>query len=307
MEEVKISREDKLKFLSMSLDEKVQRSKELILEWYYQYGGNVYVSFSGGKDSTVLLHLVRSLKACKDVPAVFCDTGLEYPDIRKFAMSQENITVLKPKLTFKQVIEKYGYPVISKEQAEYIRQYRTAKSEKTKLQRWTGEGGAGKISEKWKFLVNAPFKISEQCCDIMKKGPSKKYEKETGRKPLLGIMATESTLRLQKYYKGNCNAFSAKRPQSMPIAFWNEGDIWEYIRKYNVPYCSIYDKGFERTGCMFCLFGAHLKNDKRFELMEENFPQLHSYCMEKLGLREVLNFIKNGEKKNGSKDNLPDK
>lgn len=64
MEEVKISREDKLKFLSMSLDEKVQRSKELILEWYYQYEGNVYVSFSGGKDSTVLLHLVRSLKAC---------------------------------------------------------------------------------------------------------------------------------------------------------------------------------------------------------------------------------------------------
>lgn len=49
MEEVKISREDKLKFLSMSLDEKVQRSKELILEWYYQYEGNVYVSFSGGK------------------------------------------------------------------------------------------------------------------------------------------------------------------------------------------------------------------------------------------------------------------
>ena len=301
MEEVKIPIEDKKKFLTLSLEEKIKRSQELILEWYYQYKGMVYVAFSGGKDSTVLLHLVRSLKTCKDVPAVFCDTGLEYPDIRKFALSQENVIALKPKMTFKQVIEKYGYPVISKEQAEYIRQYRNAKSEKTKRQRWYGEGGAGKISEKWKFLVDAPFKISEQCCDIMKKGPSKKFEKETGRKPILGIMATESTLRLQKYYKGNCNAFSAKRPQSTPIAFWTEEDIWNYIKKFNVSYCDIYDKGFERTGCMFCLFGAHLKNDKRFELMEKNFPQLHSYCMNKLKLKEVLEYVKEGNNKNHNK------
>lgn len=63
--------EDKLKQLHLSLDDKIKRSKELILEWYFQYGGKVYISFSGGKDSTVLLHLARTIKYCDNIPAVF--------------------------------------------------------------------------------------------------------------------------------------------------------------------------------------------------------------------------------------------
>lgn len=60
--------------------------------------------------------------------------------------------------------------------------------------------------------MNADFKISDQCCNIMKKKPSKKYEKETGRKPFIGTMATESSHRMTLYLKGECNAFRAKRP-----------------------------------------------------------------------------------------------
>ena len=99
------------------LSVKVSLTKSRIREWVKRFGEDgVYVSFSGGKDSTVLLHLVR--ETYKNVPGVFCDTGLEYPEIREFVRTFDNITWLKPKMNFRAVIEKYGYPFISKEVAE---------------------------------------------------------------------------------------------------------------------------------------------------------------------------------------------
>ena len=123
--------EEKKKQLTMSYEEKLQRSKELILEWFLQYRGNVYVSFSGGKDSTALLHLARSIKGCENIPGVFIDTGLEYPEIRDFVKTQQNITWVKPKKTFKQVLEEYGWPVVSKETAKYVYEIKNCKPGKT--------------------------------------------------------------------------------------------------------------------------------------------------------------------------------
>lgn len=126
-----INKAQKEAFLKMSLDEKIQRTKELILEWYLQYNGKVYIAFSGGKDSTVLLHIARSIKMCGDIPAVFSDTGLEYPEIRNFVKKQENVIWIKPKSTFKEVIEKWGWPIISKEQSRALHDIKTSKSEYT--------------------------------------------------------------------------------------------------------------------------------------------------------------------------------
>lgn len=97
---------------SWSLDRKIMVTQTRIIEWYQHYDGQVYVSFSGGKDSTVLLDIAR--KIYPDIEAVFVDTGLEYPEIREFVKSKDNVTWLKPEITFKKVIEKHGYPVISK-------------------------------------------------------------------------------------------------------------------------------------------------------------------------------------------------
>ena len=104
---------------ALPLKVKVEKTKQRIREWVDTFGEDgVYISFSGGKDSTVLLYLVRELYP--NIPAVFCDTGLEYPEIREFVKGFENVEWIKPKMNFRQVIEKYGYPFISKEVAECV-------------------------------------------------------------------------------------------------------------------------------------------------------------------------------------------
>ena len=141
---------------SLPLPVKVLLTKARIRQWYNEFCGNVYVSFSGGKDSTVLLDLVRSIYP--DVTAVYVDTGLEYREVRDFVKTVDNVVWLKPKMNFKEVIMKYGYPLISKEQSQYIREYRTTKSEKLKNIRWNGNKyGRGKISENGKMQYKRSF------------------------------------------------------------------------------------------------------------------------------------------------------
>ena len=285
---------------NLPLDIKIAKSKLRIEEWIRYYGENgVYISFSGGKDSTVLLDLVRQVNP--NIPAVFVDTGLEYPEIKQFVNSFDNITIIRPKMSFKQVIEKYGYPMISKEQARYIRdiKYSTEHMRKMRL-----EGtGRFKLSKKWHYLLEAPFDVSSKCCDILKKNPVKKYEKETGRVPFIGTMASESSLRQQAYLKTGCNAFENKRPISIPIGFWTEQDILEYIYKYDLKIANVYGDIIKhdgkysttkcnRTGCIFCGFGVHLeKGQNRYQVLEETHPQLHKYCMNNLGFKEVCEYM----------------
>jgi len=119
----------------------------------------------------------------------------------------ENVTWLRPEMSFKQVIEKYGYPVISKRQAQYIRQAKHTKSDILRKLRITGIRRNGrfssysKISDKWQYLINAPFKVSEQCCNIMKIRPMDKYFKENGRYPYVGTMASDGANRELNTYK----------------------------------------------------------------------------------------------------------
>ena len=115
----KYTMSDLYQIRSMPLSIKVRMTENRIRWWIDEYGEDgVYVSFSGGKDSTVLLDIVR--KHYPDVPAAFVDTGLEYPEVRDFVKTFDNVEWLKPKKAFKQVIEEYGYPFISKEVSDKI-------------------------------------------------------------------------------------------------------------------------------------------------------------------------------------------
>ena len=102
---------------ALPLRAKVLMTQNRIREWYNHFDGDVFVSFSGGKDSTVLAHLVHDIYP--DVPLVFSNTGLEYPEIQSFARKM-GAEFIRPKMTFSEVLSKYGYPIISKETAEAI-------------------------------------------------------------------------------------------------------------------------------------------------------------------------------------------
>jgi len=163
--------------------------------------------------------------------------------------------------------------------------------------------------EKWKFLIDAPFKISKKCCDIMKKIPAKQYERKTGNKPIIGTMACESQARKTAWKIHGCNAFDSDRPKCHPLSFWTEQDIFAYIKKYDLQIASVYgdikqdknDKyyttGCQRTGCIFCGFGCHLeKEPNRFQRLKQIHPRIYEYCMKSLdegglGMKEVLDFI----------------
>ena len=142
----------------------------------------------------------------------------------------------------------------------------------------------------------------------MKKRPSLQYEKQTGKKPILGLMAAESQKRKTDYMKTGCNAFEKERPQSQPMGFWTEQDVLQYLYEKKIPYASVYGDivledgkyrttGCNRTGCIFCGFGCHLeKEPNRFQMLKQTHPKLWEYCMKPiesggLGMRKVMEYI----------------
>lgn len=275
---------------------KIQMSIQRIKAWHEHWNGEVYVAFSGGLDSTVLLHLVRSVYP--DVPAVFVNTRMEYPENVRFVHSTPDVHIVHPKMHFQDVLERYGYPVISKRVAQYVHEVQHSRSNTpTKQLRLTGIRSDGtfsyrdKIPDKWMFLLDAPFRTSDRCCYVMKKNPMKQAEKTFGH-PFIGTRVEESTQRELTYYTHGCNAFHLKRPRSTPVAFWMDRDIVQYLKDFDVPYSPLYDMGCTRSGCMFCMFGLHLEREpNRFQRMQRTHPKQWQFCMERLGLKDILFYL----------------
>lgn len=346
--ENKYTKSDLLQFQSLPLGAKINHCKLRLRDWVDHYGvDNVYISFSGGKDSTVLLHIAREMYP--NIKAVFIDTGLEYPEIRDFVKTFDNVDWIKPKKNFKQVIQEYGYPLISKEVSDAVYEVQRFK-EKGKIKKSVRykrlynelTDKDGKLSRynipQWRFLIDAPFRISPKCCDVMKKAPAKEYERKTGRKPITATTCSESKLRETKWLKAGCNAFENKRPISNPMSIWTEQDVLLYIKKNNIKIASVYGDivkdykkinqvegqislndilgkdddttiplkttGCDRTGCVFCGFGCHLEKESRFKRLKDTHPKLYEYVFKPseaggLNYKEVIDWInENGEKVN---------
>lgn len=269
----------------MNLFKKIEDAKDVIRKYYEKNNGNLFVSFSGGKDSTVLLHLARSIYP--DILGVFSNTTNEDKDIIKYVKSFDNIEWVVPKKNFKEVVQQYGFPLVSKETAKKISLYRTTKNEKVKERVEFGdENGKYGVANKWKPLLSIDFDVTARCCEFLKKKPLTEWSKKNGNKiPIIGLMADESMLRKQL-------ALYGEEDENKCYPFlrtgWTEQDIWDYADHFGLIFAdAYYDKKLEdvriikaqsRTGCIFCGFGIQfdkgarfdnqlIKNPKRYEKM----------------------------------------
>lgn len=281
--------EDLMIMQALPLDIKVAKTKQRIKEFYRELGGQVYVSFSGGKDSTVLLHIVRQVYP--DVVGVFCNTGTEFPELVKFVHQMDNITILKPEKKFKEIIQQYGYPLVSKEVSGKIY---TARN--------TPDGAVAKLFDRakrndyqnvsyWKFLLDSNIPVHNICCDILKKNPFHKFDRESGLYPIVGTMADESKLRRTQYLQYGCNVFEGESIKSKPLSFWTQQDILQYIYENNIPICSLYGDvvfedgeykttGMNRTGCYCCGYGiGTYGSEKSLDELYDYNPKMYNWVM----------------------------
>ena len=281
-----MTRQELIERQGWSLEQKIDHSIGVIEHFYNKLNGKVYISFSGGKDSTVLLWLAR--KIYPDILAVFCNTGNEYPDIVKFVRKMRddgaNIEIIMPKMKPKDVLAKYGFPLVSKETSNLIKSIRfNPNSLKSQRALTKPKTELFAMPRRWEFLINAPFNTSNMCCDKLKKEPFFYYSRDNDLAPILGTLAEESRLRMTTYIRrGGCNVFNDEqsyKSSSLPLSIWTEKDIWDCIKKYNIPIAEIYNKGVKRTGCMFCGYGVQYKHDNRLKMVYEHYPKFYDLFM----------------------------
>lgn len=259
---------------------------------------NAVISFSGGIDSTVLLFLVRMLQP--QAKGVFGNTTNEHSEILKFVRDTENIETVLPKETFNEVVKKHGFPLISKKVAKMIQTLKrpTAENENVRRLYLTGKTIAGRtnskwiLPKKWHFLIDVPFDITNKCCDILKKYPLAKYDKQG---IFIGTMATDSRLRRQSYLQTGC--IDVANNKCKPLAFFTKEDIWWIVKDRNLKYCDVYDKGEIATGCAYCGFGCHLEKESRFERLRQREPKRHEIMMNLqnngIAYKDALNTVLN--------------
>lgn len=320
--------EDLKHLQSYDLGNKIQISIARIMEWYNRNDKKCYVSFSGGKDSTVLAWLAAQVCKLFDCKLIlwFSDTGLEFPELRehvktysewlKLTFSIEVETIMDtPKdkngkrIIFKDVILNEGYPILSKNISRQIGDVQRLGQNCWAARCFDGRETGMYDMRRWKYVLSAPYKVSNKCCEIMKKRPAHRFTKLSGLMPIIGTMACESRQRKTEWLHNGCNAFNKKNPSSQPMSFWTEQDVLECLVKYEIPYSSVYGnimrdkKGkwytteYSRTGCIFCGYGCHLEQEpNRFQMLKETHPKIWNYCMKSvedggLGMREVLEYI----------------
>lgn len=293
------------------LDMKIELTKQAIREFISMYGiDGVYIPYSGGKDSTVLLNIIYQMYDNR-IPAVFSNTKNEFNSIIRQVNNTktwyENLEVIMSEKNIEDVIKEHGYPVVSKKVSRMLRDIKNPKESNaatrnlylTGIKRDGSKTNHFKLPNKYQYLINSPFNISEKCCDELKKNPMKKYEKLNNRKPIIATMAHESSMRESSYLKHGCNNFS--KGASTPLGFWTEQDILKYIVKHDIKIASVYGDiiyengkykttGETRTGCVACILGME-KDRNRILRLKEIEPKKYDYVINKLGFKDVLDYM----------------
>ena len=255
---------------------------------------NPAIAWSGGKDSTVLLHMV--MKIMPNIKVIWVNTGVEFPEcvhfIKKIQDSWKlNLYIAKPSTTFWDTTDKFGWPMLGKggsggwqSRANYLE-----RNGRTKLAKATREA-----------------KISAACCRLLKHQPAERLYKELGVDCLLlGNMIAESRQRYLTWsQRGDYYyASSEGRYKVWPLASWTDEDVWKYHARYKLPHSEIYDKGHKRNGCWPCLMDFHYE-DNKLSLLHKSHPKLWHFLVVDKGLGKRIIALKLALDKDGQSENV---
>lgn len=297
----------------MPFELKPSYSMKRVLQWHDYWDGNIYISFSGGLDSTILAYVVcmayQKYHLKGKIPLVFCNTKTEFPELRLFTkdyvkwlqnkfpdLDIERVELI-PTHDIRWVFENKGFPIISKYTASKIKKLRYGKlSDKYRNYLLYGDerGKFGMLAKKWQYLADknkTQFDISDACCEEIKKKPFKKYVRETGRQPFIGITQDEGFQRENQYNHTGCNVYNGSTIKSQPLGFWTKQDVLQFALKHQIPICSVYgdiicENGIykttkeQRTGCVICGFGCHLeKEPNRLQRLACTHQKMYDFGM----------------------------
>lgn len=305
----KMTKEEFSELTQLSLKEKVKVSHEIITEFMENIDhsrGKTYISSSFGKDSLVVIDLVR--KNYPELPIVYNNGGCDFPECVQMAEETDNVIQVKSDWTMEKVIEKEGYLLpIGREKSKTIRRCR----DQIAQEKWYG-GGIKKMRGDWgeksmynyskyTYVILAPFKISERCSERLKGQVLDKFKRENGYTYYFnGITFDESMTRkltLLKY------GFNIMQEKSRCIGHWTSSDVLEYAVKNNIKLPRLYGKiikdkngkykpsKFMRNGCFCCPAGCHLEKPNQYQLLYEYDYDLWDYSVNKLGFGKVCEFF----------------
>ena len=242
-----------------------------------------YVSLSGGKDSTVVHHLVDMAMPTNKVKRVYSDTGIEYRAVSEFvkelAKEDERIEIIHPKRNIKKTLETEGYPFKSKQHSKYVDIYQrlgmTKSVKEYAEQKHDYSAYNCPTVLQYQFSDEFKLRVSDKCCDFLKKEPIHDWEKGKDiRCKILGLMASEG---------GRRESVQCKTTYSWGISFSPLAKItseWEqwFIDTYNIKLCKLYHPpyNFERTGCKGCPYNLNLETD--LETMRTLMPAEEKQC-----------------------------
>ena len=253
---------------------------EVIKTTINKYGeDNFYISFSGGKDSTVVHNLVDMALPNNKIPRVFNDTGIEHNAIREFVneIKDDRYVIIHPNKNVRETLEKVGYPFKSKEHSNYVDMWQRGNRSSPSLKRYlTKESFGCPEILKYQFTDECKLKISDMCCNEFKKKPFKKYERESNKHiKITGMMRDEGGQRTRI----DCILIKNNKATAFnPLAkVSHEWEKW-FIEEYKIKLCELYKEpyNFERTGCKGCPFSLSLS--QQLETMEKYLPNERKQC-----------------------------
>lgn len=268
------------------LQDRIEKIKSVINKYGQE---NFYISFSGGKDSTVLSSLIDMALPNNQIPRVYADTGIELNMIRDFvhdlAFKDNRFKVINPSIPIKQMLETDGYPFKSKMHSSYVKKYQNKGLDYKSVRAYMGIentlSGKPIYREcpkilKYQFTEENTLKISDMCCMRMKEEPIQKWQEENNKSyGIVGVMREEGGRR----FNAQCLSFSGKKLKNFqPLApITKDWEQW-FIDTYNIEICNIYKSpyNFERTGCKGCPFALNLQEE--LDTLEKFFPNERKQC-----------------------------